>query len=348
MTIYCGVDFHARSQTISYCDARNGEIHSAVLNHSKDDVRAFYSQFNGEVIIGLEASGYTPWFESLLGELGHQVWLGDPSEIRRLARRRQKTDRKDAELILDILLRGDFPKLHRPSADSQLILSQLRYRSRLVKIRTIAKNNLHALAMRAGLSAKAKLFTLAGKRKLESLPLSTATTLQRSHWLDLIQRLDAQVKEVDTWLKQQATSDQNVTLLQTHPGIGMLTSLALAHTLEPVSRFPNGRKVSAYLGLEPMERSSGEKKRYLGISKAGSSLTRHLIVEAAHIATRCDQQLKGFYLRLAKKKGHSKAVVAVARKLAVRSYIMLRDQIDYAEFLRRGVEARSARNDVKA
>jgi transposase len=97
-----------------------------------------------------------------------------------------------------------------------------------------------------------------------------------------------------------------------------------------------------------MERSSGEKTRYLGISKAGSSLIRHLVVEAAHIATRAGQQLRVFYQRLAKKKGQSKAVVAVARKLAVRSYIMLRDQIDYAEFLRRGVEARSARNDVKA
>ena len=303
MTIYCGVDFHARSQTIAYCDAQNGELHSAVLHHSKDDVRAFYSQLTGEVVVGLEASGYTPWFECLLGDLGHEVWLGDPAEMRRLARRRQKTDRKDAELILDILLRGDFPKLHRPSPDSQLILSQLRYRSRLVKIRTIAKNNLHALAMRAGLSAKAKLFTAAGRQKLASLPLSTATTLQRRHWLDLIRQLDAQVKEVDGWLKQQAAADANVTLLQTHPGIGMLTALALAHTLAPVSRFRNGRKVAAYLGLEPMERSSGEKKRYLGISKAGSSLMRHLIVEAAHVAIRTDPQLKGFYLRLAKKKG---------------------------------------------
>ena len=197
MTTYCGVDFHARSQTIAYCDAQAGEVLSTVLNHSKDDVRAFYAQLTGEVIVALEASGYTPWFETLLSDLGHQVWLGDPAEIRRLARRRQKTDRKDAELILDILMRGDFPKLHRPPTDSQLILSQLRYRSRLVKIRTIAKNNLHAVAMRAGLSAKAKLFTVAGKQKLESLPLNSATTLQRRHWLDLIQRLNAQIKEVD-------------------------------------------------------------------------------------------------------------------------------------------------------
>ncbi len=174
--------------------------------------------------------------------------------------------------------------------------------------------------MRAGLSAKAKLFTSAGKQKLESLPLSTPTTLQRRHWLDLIERLNEQVKEIDRWLKQQAASDQNVTLLPTHPGIGILTSLALAHTLSPVSRFPNGRKVAAYLGLEPMEQSSGEKKRYMGSRKAGSLLMRHLIVEAAHIASRSDPQLKGFYLRLAKKKGQSKAIVAVARKLAIRSY----------------------------
>lgn len=107
MTIYCGVDFHARTQTISYCDTQSGEINSAVLDHSKkDDVRAFYSQFKGDLIVGLEASGYSPWFEHLIEQLGHVLWLGDAAEIRRLAKRRQKNDRRDADLILELLVRG--------------------------------------------------------------------------------------------------------------------------------------------------------------------------------------------------------------------------------------------------
>jgi transposase len=340
MTIYCGVDFHARVQTVSYCDSTQGEIHTIDLNHQTDDLRSFYSQFKGDVIVGLEASGYSPWFEQMLEGLGHQVWIGDAAEIRRMAKRRQKNDRRDAELILDLLVKGEFPRLHKLSASSQEVLSQIRYRNRLVKIRTMAKNNLQALALRAGLSAKTKLLTRTGKDKLKALAMSEAAAQQRRQWLALLKDLDEQISAVDRWLKQQAKADKRATLLQTHPGIGLLTSLGLTHTLDPVSRFSNGRKVVAYLGLEPMERSSGEKKRYLGISKAGSRLLRYLIIEAAHTTVKRDEELKRFYQRLLRSKG----IVAVARKLLIRSFIMLRDGIDYAEFVRRGVEARPARD----
>jgi transposase len=119
MTVYCGVDFHARSQTISYLDTAEGEVHSRELHHQKDDVRSFYQQLSGEVIVGLEASGYSSWFEEMLESLGHQVWVGDATEIRRLARRRQKNDRRDAEHILELLLKGEFPRLPRQTAESR-------------------------------------------------------------------------------------------------------------------------------------------------------------------------------------------------------------------------------------
>lgn len=108
MTVYCAVDFHARAQTISYCDTANGEVQRRELHHQHDDVREFYAQFPGEVIVGLEASGYSAWFEEMLEELQHTVWLGNPAEIRRKAPRRQKNDRRDADLILELMLKGDF------------------------------------------------------------------------------------------------------------------------------------------------------------------------------------------------------------------------------------------------
>jgi hypothetical protein len=72
-SVYCGVDFHARMQTVAYCDLADGEIHLAQLDHRKDDVRDFYAQFTDEVIVGLEAGGYSSWFEAMLEELGHSV-----------------------------------------------------------------------------------------------------------------------------------------------------------------------------------------------------------------------------------------------------------------------------------
>jgi len=346
-TVYCGVDFHARVQTLAYCSSNDGEIHLCELHHQKDDLRAFYARLSGEVIVGLEASGYSGWFERMLEELGHTVLLGHAADIRRVANRRQKNDRRDAELILDLLIRGEFPQIHRPTAHSLEILRMLRYRHRLVKMRTMIKNHLQALAIGSGVAIKARLLTRTGRARLLAAQMSPVMGRQREEWLSLLDNLDARIAAVVKWLEQQAKDDAKAQLLRTHPGLGLLTSLGLVHTLEPISRFSNQRKVVAYVGMEPMERSSAEKKRYIGISKAGSRLVRFLLGEAAQTAARDDQQLRRFYLRLAAKRGKPKALVAVGRKLLIRSYIMLRDNIDYAEFLRRGVEARLARETRK-
>ena len=103
MTLYIGVDIHARQQTVSYLDTSDGTTGVVALSHERDDIKGYYSQFEGEVIIGIEACGYTNWFEELIERLGHKLLVGDAAEIRRLARRRQKNDRRDAQLILELL-----------------------------------------------------------------------------------------------------------------------------------------------------------------------------------------------------------------------------------------------------
>ena len=151
MTLYIGVDIHARQQTLSYLDSSDGTSGQVVLDHEGDDVKEFYSQFQGEVIVGIEACGYTNWFEVMVEELGHQLLVGDAGEIRRLARRRQKNDRRDADLLLELLVHNEFPALYRYPKESREVLRQLRYRHKLVKLRTMVANTLHALALNAGL-----------------------------------------------------------------------------------------------------------------------------------------------------------------------------------------------------
>lgn len=343
MTIYIGVDLHARVQTVCYCDTQ-GEMHTRDLNHAKDDVRGFYAQFQGEVIVGIEASGYSVWFEELMAKLGHQVWLGNAAAIRRQAPRRQKNDHRDAELILDLLMGDRFPRIHRPSAESQEVLRVLRYRHRLVRMRTMVRNSLQALAINAGVALRARLMTKGGRERLRATPMSSVMARQREEWFSLVEELDRRIAPLEDWLEKAAERDPRVVRLRTHPGIGALTALGLVHVLEPVSRFPNSRKVVGYIGLDGVEDSSGERRRYGGISKAGSPLLRFLLGQAALMALRGDPELGRFYHRLVFRRNHQKAKVAVARKLLVRSFIMLRDQIDYAEFHRRGVEVRSARS----
>jgi transposase len=339
MTLYIGVDIHARQQTVSYMDTEDGAIEQRELHHERDDIRGFYSQFSGEVIIGIEACGYTNWFEELVEELGHRLLVGDAAEIRRLARRRQKNDRRDADLLLELLVHHEFPALFRYPRESRELLRQLRYRHKLVKLRTMVANTLHALAINAGVSLRAQLLTRGGRQRLQGLQLSVIAEQQRDELLSLADELSRRILTVEQWLKEQARSDQRVRRLQTHPGVGLLTSLCLVHTLGDLSRFSSTRKVAAYVGFDPVEHSSAERKVYGGISKAGSRLLRYLLVEAGQTACKHDQQLQQFYRRLVPRRGKPRAKVAVARKLLIRCFIMARAEIDYAEFLRRGKKA---------
>jgi transposase len=336
MTLYIGVDIHARQQTLSYLDTSDGTTGQVQLDHERDDVKEFYGQFSGAVIIGIEASGYTNWFEELMEELGHKLLVGDAAEIRRLARRRQKNDRRDANLILDLLVHDEFPTLYRYSKESREVLRQLRYRHKLVKLRTMVVNSLQALAINAGLSLRAQLLTKGGRQQLKSLPLSAISQQQRDQLVSLVDELTRRIGTVEQWLKEQAKHDVRTQRLQTHPGVGLLTSLCLVHTLGDASRFSSLRKVAAYAGFDPLEDSSADRKAYGGISKAGSKLLRYLLVEAAQTAAKDDEQLKQFYRRLLPRRGKARAKVAVARKLLLRCFIMDRSAIDYAEFLRRG------------
>jgi hypothetical protein len=164
-----------------------------VLEHEGDDIKGFYGQFQGEVIIGIEACGYTNWFEELMEQLGHQLLVGDAAEIRRLARRRQKNDRRDADLLLDLLVHNEFPALFRYSKESREMLRQLRYRHKLVKLRTMVVNTLHALAINGGLSLRAQLLTRGGRKQLAGLQLSAISQQQRDELLSLVDELTRRI-----------------------------------------------------------------------------------------------------------------------------------------------------------
>lgn len=345
MAVYIGVDFHARQQTISYLTTEEGEIRGLQLEHGQPgEVRKFYEQFAGQqVVVGFEASGYAAWFEELLEELGYEIWIGHATSIRSFARRRQKNDRRDAELILDLLLRGDFPRIHRYSAGSREVLQQLRYRQRLVKMRTMIINNLVFMAASRGVSLRTQLKSRRGLERLQQIALPEPQRQQRDELCQLLRELQPKIKTVEQWLEGKADADQRVQRLRTHHGIGPLTGLCLVHTLESVGRFANSRKVTAYVGFDPVEDSSGERQRIGSISKQGSRLLRFFLVEAGQVAVRKDPDLARVYKRVWLRRGHAKAKVAVGRRLLVRAFIMLRDEIDYAEFQRRGVAARSSR-----
>ncbi len=226
MPVYSGVDFHARKQTVSYLTTEDGEIKQKELTHDREEVRTFYAELRqlGHVIVGFESSGYAAWFEELLEELGCEIWLGHAAEIRRCARRRQKNDRRDADLILELMVRGDFPRIHRHSPESRAVLQQLRYRQRLVKMRTMVVNSLLFLATSRGLTLRGKLQTKHGQARLLQLVLPPPLAQQRQAQLQLLEELQQKIAVVEKWLEQAAEDDKSVQRLRTQHGIGVLTA----------------------------------------------------------------------------------------------------------------------------
>src|SRR5213593_2750766 len=185
MTVYIGVDFHARQQTISYLTTEDGEIQRRQLDHGQpDEVRQFYGQFAGQrVVVAFESSGRGAWFEELLEELGCEIWIGHATAIRLFARRRQKNDRRDADLILELMVRGDFPRLHRYSRESRETLQQLRYRQRLVKMRTMVINSLRFMVGSRGVTLRGTLQSRPGQARLQQVALPGPLGQQRDELL---------------------------------------------------------------------------------------------------------------------------------------------------------------------
>lgn len=135
-------------------------------------------------------------------------------------------------------------------------------------------------------------------------------------------------------MAKQAEQNQSAVLLMTHPGVGPVTSLAFVLTLGPVKRFERSKQVVSYLGLNPREHFSGGRQRLGSISKQGNPMMRSLLVEAGHSAVRLDRELQRDHWRLKLRRGSGVAKVAMARKLAVRMYWMLRCQASYAQLVR--------------
>jgi transposase len=333
-----GCDLHTRFQQIAMLDTETGEIVERRVEHGNGEAQQFYAALAAPARVGIEATGYARWFERMLREQGHELWIGDASAIRAARVRQQKTDARDALLLLDLLVEGRFPKIW-VSSPAERDMWQLlpfdfahgpepvegRHRDKLVRFRTSVRNQLHALAMGEGLCRKKKLWSQRGRQELQSLTLGAWASRRRKELLEMLDRLNGSLEELNQAVAQQAAQHPAAIRLMQQPGVGPITGLALALAVGPVERFPNSRKLVSYLGLNPRESSSGGKQRLGAISKQGNSLVRWLLVEAAHTASRKDPALRRVYQRLVHRRGRAVAKVAVARKLAVRLYWVLRE-----------------------
>jgi transposase len=334
-----GVDYHPSFQTIAFLMEETGECGEQELNHSDGQAEKFYRDLKQRGIcvrVGMEATGYSRWFERLLAELGFELWIGDPAEIKTRRVKKQKTDRKDAQLLLRLMRENNFPQIWVPGPENRDLRQLLWHRHRLVQMRTRIMNQLQALAMNEGYRWKKKLFSEAGRAQLEKLALAPWASRRRQELLELLDRIHPTIEELTVAVEQEAKKRPDVVRLMTHPGVGPLTALAYVLIIGTPERFHCGKQIGTYVGMIPSEDSSAKKQRLGHISKQGNSLLRFLLVEAAQAAARSNPEWRRRYIHLAMRRHKSIAKVAMGRKLGVRLYWMWRNGCAYSPSLEFG------------
>src|SRR5262252_7258157 len=331
-----GCDLHARQQSIAMMDMETGEITEKTLSHEGNAVREFYAGLEGPVVVGIEATGAMQWFLELLEELGIKYRVGHPAKIRAQETRKQKHDRRDAGLLLRLLSEDRFPEIWMPSSEQRDLRTLLRDRDQWMRMRSRVQHTLQGIALNHALRKGRGLWNAAGQSAVQALALPPYRAQRRNQLLGMYGHLQKRIQQLDQEVESQARQRLQARRLMTHPGGGPVTALATEVFLGDASRFTTGKKVASYIGMISCQRSSGKRQRLGKLSKEGNKLLRFLWTEATMRAVEKDEELKRFYRRKLVQKGMGKARIAVARKLGIRLWIMLRDQMDYEEFCRRG------------
>ena len=339
--IIIGVDFHPEFQQIASVDTDSGEFQEKRLAHP-EEAEQFYRDLAAQgkkVRVGMEASGHARWFERLLAELQLELWIGDAAQIRAKRVRKQKTDRQDAQLILKLMLKDDFPQIWVPSWENRDLRQLLWHRHRMVQARTRIMNQLQAVALNQGLRCKKRLWRERGRQQLESFRLAPWASRRRCDLLELLDRLNPTIAELSQAIEQEVENCPEAKRLMTHPGVGPLTALAFVLIIGKAERFECGKQIASYLGLVPLEDSSGNRRRLGHITKQGNSLLRFLLVEAAQVTVRSLPEWRSKYFHLAMRRGRKIAKVAMARRLAIGLYWMWRQGWDYEQVKKFGSHA---------
>ena len=330
---HIGIDVHKNQSQVCILNERGERIEQRILT---DRIR-FGEVFGGgpRDRILIEASTESEWVARCLEELGHEVIVADPNFAPMYATRsrRVKTDRRDARTLAEACQLGAYRPAHRTSDAQRLVRANLAVREALVRTRSRYISVVRSLLRREGLrvrSGEAKSFG----RRVGELAVPQALASATEPLLVVLEHVNHQIDRADRELAHRVTEDPDLRRLTTVPGVGPVTATTFKATLDEVSRFRRAGQVSAYLGLVPRERSSGEKQQRGRITKAGNSRARSLLIEAAWLILRSKRSdtlaLRTWAERIAARRGRRIAAVALARRLARILYAMWRDAINYA------------------
>jgi transposase len=326
---HVAIDLGGRESQICIRSAEGTIVHEARCR-TRDLPKFLKTRATSRVVVETCAEAFHVADAALA--FGHEVRVVPATLVPALGvgSRKTKNDRRDSQLLSEASCRLDLPSVHIPSAPSRNRKTMLSMHDVLVSSRTMMVN-----AVRGWMRAQA---VQPGSGAVETFPervlhglLGEVPPLHIGRVLETIAALTSQIRESERELEQTAKSDPACRRLMSMPGVGPMTSIAFVSSLDQIKRFPHAHKVESYLGLVPGEHSSSDRQQRLSITKAGSTKTRWLLVQAAWCARRsaAAHPMVKWSLEVEKRRGKRMAVVALARKMAGILFAMWRDEAVY-------------------
>jgi len=324
--MYVGVDMHKATFSAAVIDEDGSIVREAKLPSDPEQLRNFsYSLPSGSEIV-MESSSTWYWAYRILSER-HKVVLSNPLKTKAIASAKVKTDRIDSLTLAELLRGGYIPECYIPDVYTQQVRELVRYRAKLVRLRTIVKNSIHAHLLMYNIKVEGYPFTESFKERLKGLGDPKIIG-----YLKILGVLDNEIHEASETIKGIANDNKDAQLLMSIPGISFYSALLISSEIGDINRFPDAAHLVSYAGLAPSTYSSGNAVYHGSITKQGSPYLRWILTQVTWANIRKDPygRIAQFYNRLKAKKGSSKAIVAASAKMLRIIYSVLKNGSPYS------------------
>ncbi len=324
-----GIDVHKRFAEVAVVE--DGEV-GRLGRIAIEQLDAFAASLRADDHVVIESTALTWSVVDVLGRHAGRVTVSNPMRTKAIASAKVKTDKVDARVLAQLGAADFVAEVWVPDRDTRALRRRIAHRQGLVRQRTVLRNQVHGILdrnlIRTGWATD--LFGKKGRRGLADVTLPEHEQAQLECALRLHDVVADELARADAALAREAFARPEVRRLMTIPGVGWVTALAMCALVGDIARFPSGRHLTGYLGLDPRVRQSGPRPARTGhISRQGQAHARGLLIEAAHSAIRTPGPLRAFYRRVKGRRGTQVALVATARKLAVLCWQLLTSGAEY-------------------
>lgn len=319
MQLYAGIDMHSSTSTGTIKDEKGNPVRVLKVDTNREGIKKlFFGLKNKKIKAVFEASRNWPYYAELLEPYCNEIVMAHPLKVRAIASARIKTDTIDSDTLSDLLRADLIPESYMPSLTIVQLRELLRYRAKLSRLRANLKTRIRDVLSREG--KKCELSDVTAKKArlwLNNIILNDLNRRELDYLIGLVDNLSSELENLDHTIEKEQYRYPEVEILKSIVGINVYSALLILAEIGDFSRFPSAEKLSAYAGIVPSTYQSSNVCHNGKITRQGSNWLRWILTQCTHasIKSRKSHKLKRFFLRIAKRRGKQKAIVATARKM---------------------------------